>query len=358
MATTYAFDQVDKNRYPRYFNTPNQEFLAEKLAALEHAESALIFSSGMAAISTALLAFLKQGDHLVVQNIIYGGTSNFIRQELPKLGIEVTFTEGYDIKDFEAALKPNTTLIFVESPSNPLLTITDLKALAKLARSRAITTMIDNTFATPVNQNPINMGIDIVTHSATKYLGGHSDITAGVVASSKANMATILTSARNYGGNLSDFMVWMLERSVKTLGLRVKAQNRNAKKIARYLAKHPDIKTVYYPGLKNHPQYALAKSQMRGFGGMLSFELADHIDPSAFLKALRLVKPVMSLAGLESTVTLPFLTSHALLTPEQRAAQGISDQLVRFSAGIESRKDLVRDLEQALSKVSRTRLTP
>lgn len=357
MATTYAFDDVDVKRYPRYFNTPNQEHLSIKIAALERAETAMIFSSGMAAISTTFLAFLKAGDHLVVQNMTYGGTSNFIRQELPKFGIEVTFTEGYEIADFEAALRPNTKLIHVESPSNPLLTITDLKAVSKLARAKGILTMIDNTFASPVNQNPIDHGIDIVMHSATKYLGGHSDITAGAIATSKSNMDVIVKSARSYGGNLNDFTVWMLERSIKTLGLRVKVQNRNAKKMARYLDKHTNIKAVHYPSLKSHPQYTLAKSQMRGFGGMLSFELAGDIAPLEFLKALKLIKPVMSLAGIESTMTSPYLTSHASLSPEQRATHGISDQLIRFSVGIEHHKDIIDDIEQALKAVKHKKIT-
>src|SRR5690606_15806757 len=266
MSTSYAFEDVVAKRYPRYFNTPNQEHLSKKIAALEHAEAGLIFGSGMAAVSTTLLAFLKSGDHIVVQNTLYGGTSNFIKEEFPKYGIEFTFTNGYEVSDFEAAIRPNTKVIHIETPSNPLLTITDLKGIAGLAKPRNIITTIDNTFASPINQNPIDFGIDIVIHSATKYLGGHSDILAGAVACSQEHMTIIWNVAKNLGGSLSDFTVWMLERSMKTLALRVKAQNRNAKKLARFLEQHDDVKAVYYPGLKSHPEYELAKSQMKGFG--------------------------------------------------------------------------------------------
>src|SRR5690606_27588710 len=246
MSTSYQFDDVEVKRYPRYFNTPNQAHLSKKIAALEHTEAGMFFGSGMAAISTALLAFLKAGDHIVVQNTLYGGTSTFIKEEFPKYGIDFTITDGYEISDFEAAIRPNTKVIHIESPSNPMLTITDLKGVAYLAKANGIITTIDNTFASPVNQNPIDFGIDIVIHSATKYLGGHSDILAGAVACSNAHMDKIWNVAKNLGGSLSDFTVWMLERSMKTLALRVKAQNRNAKRLAKFLAAHPDVKKVHY----------------------------------------------------------------------------------------------------------------
>ncbi len=356
MSTSYQFDNVDVKRYPRYFNTPNQEHLSKKIAALEHAEAAMIFGSGMAAVSTTLLAFLKIGDHLVVQNTLYGGTSNFIREEFPKYGIEFTFTDGYEVADFEAAIKPNTKVIHIETPSNPLLTITDIKGVADLAKSKGLLTTIDNTFASPINQTPIDFGIDIIMHSATKYLGGHSDILAGAVACSNAHMEVIWNVAKNLGGSLSDFTVWMLERSMKTLVLRVKAQNRNAKKLAKFLSEHEDVKNVYYPGLKTHPQYDLAKSQMKGFGGMMSFELADGLDALRFQKELKLIKSSMSLAGVESTVLSPHKTSHALLTQEERNAIGVSDNLIRFSVGIESKRDLIDDIEQAIKKVSSSKV--
>lgn len=349
LSSSYEFLDVDIKRYPRYFNTPNQEYLAKKIAALEHTEAALIFGSGMAAISHMFLAFLQKGDHLVVQNTLYGGTVNFIKEEFPKYGIEYTFTNGYKVEDFDAVIQPNTKLIHIETPSNPLLTITDIKAITKLGKSKSILTSIDNTFASPVNQNPIDLGIDMVMHSATKYFGGHSDICAGAVASSQVHIDRIWNVSKNLGGSLSDMTVWLLERSMKTLGLRVKAQTKNAMKMAKWLNKHPKISKVYYPGLKSHPEHKLAKSQMKGFGAMLSFELKQGLDAYQFQKSLKLIKSSMSLAGVESTVISPHLTSHALLTQEERDKVGIGDQLIRFSVGIEDVKDLKRDIDKAIS---------
>ena len=351
LSSSYEFLDVDVKRYPRYFNTPNQEFLSKKIAALEHTEAAMIFGSGMAAISTMFLAFLRQGDHLVVQNTLYGGTVNFIKEEFPKYGIEYTFTNGYKVEGFEAAIQPNTKLIHIETPSNPLMTITDIKAIAKLGKAKGVLTSIDNTFASPVNQNPIDLGIDMVMHSATKYFGGHSDICAGAVASSNEHIERIWNVGKNLGGSLSDMTVWMLERSMKTLGLRVKAQTKNAMKLAKWLEKHPKVLKVNYPGLKSHPEYKLAKSQMSGFGAMLSFELSHDLDALLFQKKLKLIKSSMSLAGIESTMLSPYLTSHALLTQEERDNIGINDQLIRFSVGIEETRDLKHDINQAIAEM-------
>ncbi len=351
LSTSYAYEDVEVKRYPRYFNTPNQEMLSKKIAALEHVEAAMIFGSGMAAISTSLLAFLRKGDHVVLQQTLYGGTVNFVSKEFEKYGIEYTYTNGWKTEDFERELKPNTKVIYVETPSNPLLTITDLKKISKLAKAKGILSMIDNTFASPINQNPHDFGIDIIIHSATKYLGGHSDILAGAVAASEAHIQQIWNAAICYGGSLSDHTVWMLERSIKTLALRVKRQNKNALKMARYLNKHKDVARVYYPGLRSHPDHKIAKAQMRGFGGMMSFELEEGSNASQFLNSLQLIKPSMSLAGVESTMLCPAATSHALLTQEARDEQGINDGLIRFSVGIEETKDLARDIEQALHVV-------
>ena len=351
MSTSYAFEEVETKRYPRYFNTPNQEGLSKKIAALEHAESGLIFGSGMAAISTSLMAFLRAGDHIVLQRTLYGGTYNLITEEFNKYGIEHSFTDGQEPADFEAKIKPNTKVIYIETPSNPLLTITDLEGIAKLAKKHGLVSMIDNTFASPVNQNPIDFGIDVVIHSATKYMGGHSDILAGAVASTKENMNRIYHLAKNLGGSLSDYTVWLLERSIKTMGIRVRAQNENALTMANYLKEHGDIQAVYYPGLESHPGHLTAKSQMKGFGGMMSFELKEGLDASKFQKSLRLIKPSMSLAGVESTVLSPTMTSHSLLGAEERKRQGISDGLIRFSVGIEETEDLIADIEQAISVV-------
>ncbi|UCD60553.1 MAG: aminotransferase class I/II-fold pyridoxal phosphate-dependent enzyme [Flavobacteriaceae bacterium] len=351
MSTSYAFEDVDLKRYPRYFNTPNQKALSQKIAALEHAEEAMIFGSGMAAISTALFAFLKAGDHVVLQNMLYGGTRNLITKQFENFGISYSFTEGLKSSDFEAKIKKNTKVIYIETPSNPLLTITDLAAVAEIAKRHKLISMIDNTFASPVNQNPIDFGMDVVIHSATKYMGGHSDICAGAVASSQANMERIFQLAINLGGSLSDYTVWLLERSIKTMGIRVKCQNENAMRLAEYLDSNENIKQVNYPGLASHPDHALAKSQMQGFGGMLSFELKDSIDATKFRKALKLIKSSMSLAGVESTVLSPNQTSHALLSEEDRQKQGIADGLIRFSIGIEEPEDLIQDIEQALEQL-------
>lgn len=349
MSTSYAYEDVDVKRYPRYFNTPNQEGLCKKVAALEHAESALIFGSGMAAVSTSLLAFLRAGDHVVLQQTLYGGTYNLINEEFSKYGIEYSFTTGWSAADFEAEIKENTKVIYIETPSNPLLTITDLEAIATLAKKHGLISMIDNTFASPVNQNPIDFGIDVVIHSATKYMGGHSDICAGAVASNTENMERIFHLAKNFGGSLSDYTVWLLERSIKTMGIRVKAQNENALAMAHYLNELEDVEKVYYPGLPSHKDHDLAKKQMKGFGGMLSFELNANLNASKFQKALQLIKPSMSLAGVESTVLSPTQTSHALMSAEVRAEQGISDGLIRFSLGIEEIEDLKNDIQQALN---------
>ncbi len=351
MSTSYAFEDVDVKRYPRYFNTPNQEALSEKIAALEHAEAAMIFGSGMAAISTSLLTFLHAGDHVVLQNMIYGGTYNLAIRHFENYGIEYSFTDGLTPQDFEKEIRENTKVIYIETPSNPLLTITDLKAIADLAKKHNLVSMIDNTFASPVNQNPIDFGIDVVIHSATKYMGGHSDICAGAVASTKENMDKIFQLAIVLGGSLSDYTVWLLERSIKTMAIRVGAQNNNAQKMAEYLQGHQDINRVNYPGLKDHPDHELASKQMNGFGGMMSFELNPGLDASKFMRALRLIKPSMSLAGIESTVLSPAKTSHSLVPAEERASQGISDGLIRFSLGIEETEDLIADIEQALEKV-------
>lgn len=351
MASSYAFEDVAVKRYPRYFNTPNQEALCKKIATLEHAESALIFGSGMAAISHVLMAFLKAGDHIILQQTLYGGTYNFAVTQFEKYGISYSFTEGWTAEDFEKEIRSTTKVIYIETPSNPLLTVTDIEAIAEVSKKNGLISMIDNTFASPVNQNPIDFGIDIVLHSATKYMGGHSDICAGVVAASKEHIHTIWESSICFGGSLSDQTVWLLERSLKTMGLRVRAQNENAQKMAKFLLNHNEVDAVYYPGLESHPGHELAKRQMHGFGGMLSFELRDGINPSEFMKNLQLIKPSMSLAGVESTMLLPVLTSHALMSPEDRFKQGIKDGLIRFSIGIEEVEDLIADIEQALAKI-------
>ncbi|MGK0428356.1 MAG: cystathionine beta-lyase [Ulvibacter sp.] len=352
MSTSYAYEDVAIKRYPRYFNTPNQEALGKKIAALEKCEAGIVFGSGMAAVSHCMLAFLHKGDHVVLPNTLYGGTYNFVVEEFDKFGIEYSFAEGFTEADFTSEIKDNTKVLYLETPSNPLMLLTDIEMVARIAKQRGIVTMLDNTFASPVNQNPADFGIDIIIHSATKYMGGHSDICAGAVAASEKHIYQIWNLAKNIGGSLSDYTVWLLERSIKTMALRVKAQNKNAMKLAKWLNKHELVERVYYPGLKSHPDHKIAKKQMHGYTGMLSFELLPSLDAEAFMKSLKLIKQSMSLAGVESTILSPAKTSHALLSPEERKRQGIADGLLRFSVGIEEKEDLIADFEQAFDAIA------
>lgn len=333
--------------YPRYFNTPNQVVVANKLAALENAEDGLIFSSGMAAILTSLFANLKHGDHAVFQNDLYGGTYHAIVNEFARFGIEYTFVDGSKPEEFQKAIRRNTRIIYVETPSNPTLKITPLKEVVEIAQRHDIITIIDNTFASPVNQNPIDLGIDIVTHSGTKYIGGHSDICCGAVLSTRAHIKTILGSALHFGGSLDAHTCWLVERSLKTIVLRVRQQNANALDIANFLADDSRISKVFYPGLKSHPGYDIALEQMPGgFGGMLAFEVKQS--PDKFLSKLVLIQRAVSLGGVESTIMSPARTSHAKLTPEERIAIGVTDNLLRLSVGIEDSRDLIQDIRHAL----------
>ena len=351
-STSYEYIDAEISRYPRYSNTPNQEYLCKKIAALEETESAMILGSGMAAISTTLLSLLDSGDHILFQNDIYGGTRNLAEAQFDRYGIEYSFTDSLEVSDFEKEIKDNTKVIYIESPSNPILKIVDIRAIAKLAKSKGLISVIDNTFATPVIQKPSTMGIDIILHSATKYFGGHSDICAGAVATTEDLKETIWSLSKNLGGSLSDYTVWLLERSMKTLSIRVKAQQENAMKLSKYLYDHDLTKTVYYPGLPTHNNHDLAKRQMDGFGAMMSFEFDDSIHVNTFLKALELIKPSMSLAGVESTMLVPAETSHYLLKEEDRIAQGITNNLIRFSVGIEDTEDVIEDIEQAIVKAT------
>lgn len=351
MASSYPYLDTEVARYPRMFNTPNQEVIAKKIAALENTEAGLPFASGMAAISTTLMAFLSAGDHIIFQNEIYGGTFRFANEELLNLGINHSFTDGVEVGDFESKITDRTKVIYIETPSNPLLSITDIEAIANLAKKHNIVTMIDNTFASPINQTPIDLGIDISIHSATKYLGGHSDMLAGVVVGKKEHINKIFNKGKNLGGNLSEFMCYLLERSIKTLGVRVEKHNENAQYLAEFLDANPAVKKVYYPGLTSHPNHAIAKKQMHGFGGMLSFELKPEFDVKNFQRSLQLIKPSMSLAGVESTILMPILTSHTSLNAEDRKKQGISDSLLRLSVGIENIEDIIEDINQALKNI-------
>jgi len=347
-SSSFEYMDFDENVYPRYNNTPNQKAVIEKLCALENAVDGLIFSSGMAAISTAIFSLLSKGDHIILQKDIYGGTHHFATAEFDRFGIAYDFVSN-QLEEIKKAVQDNTRVIYIETPSNPLLLITDIQAVAEYASSKQILTIIDNTFATPLNQSPMDLGIDIVIHSGTKYIGGHADICCGAAVASKELIAGMKSTAANLGGSLNATTCYLIERSLKTLGLRVERHNQNAMNIAKYLQKHPLIKHVYYPGLESHPGHEIARKQMRDFGGMVSFELDDtKLDQHQFLKKLKMIRPALSLGGVETIVCAPVATSHEKMTVAERADLGITDALLRLSVGIEDSDDIIADIEQAL----------
>lgn len=348
--TSTAIGYLDSDvTYPRYFNTKNQLAVAAKIAALENAGMGMVFSSGMAAITSTLFTFLKNGDHIIFQKGLYGGTFNWGNSELKKFGIDFTIADGNTTADFKKVIKKNTKLLYIETPSNPLLKITDIEQAASFAKTNNLISVIDNTFASPVNQNPINLGIDLVVHSATKYLGGHSDICAGAVVGSKELVSQIIPTALNFGGSLDAQVCYLLERSIKTIFVRVKQQNENAQIIAEYLNNHSKIKQVFYPGLPTSSGHEIAKKQMNGFGGMLSFELNSG-NIIEFQKKLKLIKPAVSLGGVDSIISAPVLTSHRHVPENEKIKEGINDRILRLSVGIENAKDLINDLEKALNE--------
>jgi len=301
----------------------------------------------MAAISTVLFTFLGKGDHAVFQKGLYGGTSHFLDREFQRFGIGYSMAASQSAEDIQKCIQSNTKLIYIESPSNPLLSITDISAVTKVAGKAGVITVIDNTFASPVNQQPSSFGIDIVVHSATKYMGGHSDILAGAVAGKKKFLDEIYQTGLNFGGSLNAMTLYLLERSLKTIHVRVERINDNAMELAHFLENHPKIRQVNYPGLPGHQGHEIACKQMNGFGGMLSFEV-DGQDGITFQKKLKLIKPSMSLGGLETICSSPAHTSHRHLGPEGRKTEGIAEELIRLSVGIEDVEDLKADMDQAL----------
>ena len=345
-ATTYDYRKTDT--YPRYFNTPNQLALSKKISDLESAEDSILFGSGLGAVSSTMFSFLKSGDHVILHDSIYGGTINLVNTEFKKFNIDFTYIDINDVDLLKSTIKKNTRIIYFETPTNPLLQIVDISLISSVAKENNIISIIDNTFASPINQNPINFGIDLVIHSATKYLGGHSDILAGSVSGAKEHIEKIKKSGINYGANLSDYTVWLLERSIKTLSVRVNAQNQNALDLAKFLDDNSLIKKVFYPGLKNHLSHEIASKQMNGFGGMMSFEVTDKINSEDFVSDLKIISPTMSLAGVESSITSPSKTSHKKVDPQIRKKLGISNNLLRFSVGIEDIDDLMLDLDKSL----------
>lgn len=348
LSTAHVFPHpTGDNIYPRYFNTPNQQVVARKVAALEGGETALVFASGMAAISALLATCLKPGDHAVFQADLYGGTHELATHELPRWGITVTLART--AADIAQACRPETRLIYVESPSNPTLRCLDLEAVAHWGRTHGICTVIDNTFATPINQTPLALGFDLVVHSATKYLNGHSDVNAGVVVGPRRWIDPLRQVAMLHGGMLDAEACARLERGLKTLALRMQRHNENGLQLAQFLRDHPAVARVHYPGLPEHPDHAIAARQMRGFGGMLAFELQRPEAVDALLQRLRWVLPALSLGGVESLICVPARTSHRRLSPQERQQAGLSDALVRVSVGIEDTADLLADFAQALA---------
>jgi cystathionine beta-lyase/cystathionine gamma-synthase len=341
--------------YTRYGN-PTHTVAENAIAELEGAEAALLFASGMSAITTTILALTKAGDHIVAQRDIYGGATKFFTQWLPKFGVEVTLVDTTDYQQHAKAIRPNTKILHLESPTNPTLRVVDLKKVGAVAKQHGITTLIDSTFATPINCRPAEFGIDLVMHSGTKYFGGHADLICGIVAGRKDLIDTIHGTRTTLGCNMDPHAAWLLLRGIKTLAVRVHRQNDNALRVAQFLKGHPKVRSVSYPFLEGHPQRALAMEQMRGGGGVLSFEVeGTGEDACRFAEALNLFTLAPSLGGVESLVTIPVITSHAMIRPDEREKMGVTEQLVRLSVGVENVEDLIADLNQAFSVVKAER---
>ncbi len=334
--------------YTRYGN-PTHKAVEAALVSLEGGEAALVTSSGMGAIFTTLLSTLSQGDHVVTQRAVYAGTETLWR-ELARFGIEVTYVEQSRPEEFAAAITPRTRVVYVETPANPLMSLTDLRAVTEIARGSGVLVVVDNTFATPFNQRPLDLGADVVVHSATKFLGGHNDLSAGCVVSSREFIERAWHFSLMAGAVLSPFDAWLLLRGLRTLGLRVERHNANALALARFLERHPRVERVHYPGLESHPQHELARRQMRGFTGVLSLELRGGFDEAArFVSSLKLATYAASLGGFETLVVHPAAMWGLQLTAEQRGAMGVADSLVRVSVGLEDERDLIEDFERALA---------
>jgi len=355
---TSTFEVTDSQRqvevthtdmfYTRYGN-PTHTVAESAIAELEGTDASLLFASGMCAVTTTVLGLLKSGDHIVAQRDIYGGVTKFFTQWLPKLGIEVTLVDTNDYEQHVRAIRATTKMLYLESPTNPVARVIDLKKVAGIAKQHNLISMIDSTFATPINQRPAEYGIDLVMHSGTKYFGGHSDLIAGIVAGRQDLIDQIHETRTTLGGSMDPHAAWLLLRGIKTLAVRVQRQNENALKIAQFLAQHPKVMRVFYPFLEGNPQRALAMEQMSGGGGVLSFEVDGTGDDARRLaESLRLFTLAASLGGVDSLVTIPVLTSHAMISAEERRKMGVTEQMIRLSVGIESAGDLIADLDRGL----------
>jgi cystathionine beta-lyase/cystathionine gamma-lyase/homocysteine desulfhydrase len=349
--STYKQEGVGKHRGYEYSRTgnPTRFALEELMKDLENGVAGFAFASGMAAIHTAF-SLLKSGDHIIVGNDVYGGTYRLLTKVLANVGIEATFVDTSDLNTVKDAITPYTKAIHIETPSNPLLQITDIEAISKIAKENGLITIVDNTFATPYWQQPLNLGADIVVHSATKYLGGHSDVVAGVIVTNREELAEQLAFYQNsIGGVLAPNDSWLLQRGIKTLGVRMEEHERNTHEIVQYLSEHQNVKKVFYPGLENHPNHDIAKKQSSGFGGMLSFELKEGLDPEVFVSKLKWFSLAESLGAVESLVGIPSKMTHASIPREKRLESGITDELIRISVGLEDIEDLIEDLQNALT---------
>lgn len=364
--STFVFENVDQGArrfageeegyiYTRLGN-PTVAELEEKIAVLEGGEAVIATASGMAAISTVLFTLLKKGDHIVANDTLYGCTHSFLSHIAPKYGIEVTFTDLSDLSNLEKAVRSNTKVVYIETPANPTLKLVDIKGAAEIAHKVGARVVVDNTFMTPYLQRPIEHGADVVVHSATKYLGGHGDVVAGIIVGPKDLLTEMrMPYLKDIGGIIGPFDAWLLLRGLKTLGLRMDRHCENAQKVAEYLEGHPMIEKVYYPGLPSNPQYELAKRQMDGFGGMISFELKGGIEAGKVLmNSVKLITLAVSLGCVDSLIQHPASMTHSPVPREERLKAGITDGLVRLSVGIEDVEDIIADLEQALDKVQKS----
>ena len=350
---TAGEESYDAVRYVRLNNTPNHQALHAKLASLEGGEAAVVASSGMAAITTTLLALLARGDHLLALEGLYGGTHTFVTRDLAEFGIGHDLMDGNRPGTWSALLKPSTRAIYVETITNPLMQVPDLEQVVRFARDHGLVSIIDSTFATPVNYRPLESGFDLVVHSGTKYLNGHSDLAAGAVIGSRELVRRMTHRLNHLGGVLDPHACFLLHRGIKTLVLRVRQQNENALELARFLEAQPAVDGVNYPGLATHPQHGRARRMFSGFGGMLSFDVRGGVEAAdSLLNRLRIPRSAPSLGGVETLITRPATTSHAGVPPEERMRMGISDSLVRVSVGIEDAEDLAEDFEQGLEGIS------
>ncbi|MCA1623138.1 MAG: PLP-dependent aspartate aminotransferase family protein [Acidobacteria bacterium] len=361
-ASVFAFSDADegaaihnyqkKGFFYGKLGNPTQDALECAISELENGESALAFASGMAAISASILTLVKSGDHIVAPESMYSTTSIFLNELNEKFGIETTFVDATTAENYANSTQPNTKIFWIETPSNPLLKITDFSIVAKIAKEKGITTIADNTFATPFNQKPLDFGVDVVIHSATKYLGGHSDLTAGIMVGRKEIVEKArLHTTKLYGGNIAPQIAWLVLRGIKTLALRMERHNQNAFVIADMLSNHSKIKAVFYPGLEQHKNYKIAKKQMKGYGGMIAFDVGGVEEGKRFVNNVKVCTLATSLGGVETILQHSASMTHATIQRERRLKTGITDGLIRLSVGIEDAKDLLEDLQNALEKI-------